>query len=152
MFAEAHARQPRGDRAIRSADFARHSGFGSHISKWLGPPESQNRTTDFFSLVLPAAALAACTRSNSLSGSPASPAVPICKNQRREPTRIRSLLGGSRGLPRTDRECAASCGVRVGRDIGGGLLMRSRFSVGKHQYTWMRGDCKAIRRRPISNY
>ena len=31
------------------------SGFGSHISIWLGPPESQNKMTDFLPLVVPSA-------------------------------------------------------------------------------------------------
>ena len=72
------------------------SGLGSHMSIWLGPPESQNRMTALRSAA--GVSARADRRSRSASPKPARPATPVCKNQRREPTRTRSRLGGSMGL------------------------------------------------------
>src|SRR5580704_19754119 len=83
-------------------------GLGSKVSMWLGPPESQTRITAVFCAVLPCvAALARCC--NRLgSDSPAKPARPVCTNQRREPTRIRSEAGGCSGLDQATPACSVS--------------------------------------------
>ena len=75
------------------------SGLGSHMSRWLGPPESQKRITDFRSEADPAGAaarLSACIWSNPAVETPARPPRPAWRNQRlvAEPTRIRSCSGG----------------------------------------------------------
>ena len=64
------------------------SGLGSHISIWLGPPESQNSTTAFF--LLPGATLAAGEKP--ARGSAAKLPNPVCKNHLREPT-LMPVLG-----------------------------------------------------------
>ena len=64
------------------------SGLGSHISIWLGPPESQNSTTAFF--LLPGATLAAGAKP--AKGSAAKLPSPVCKNHLREPT-LMPVLG-----------------------------------------------------------
>ena len=69
------------------------SGFGSQKSSWLGPPDSQIRMTDLGSELRRAPARA-WLRSTSNAESPAMPATPVWRNQRREPTRITSLAAG----------------------------------------------------------
>src|SRR5882672_7090129 len=73
------------------------SGFGSHMSMWLGPPESQKRMTLVLGPVSPTGP-AARARSRKRAGNdkPASPANPVWRNQRREPTRMRSHGAGQR--------------------------------------------------------
>src|SRR5690242_11942559 len=65
------------------------SGLGSHMSIWLGPPDSQKRITDFFCF---GDALAAAGSQFGSDIAPR-PARPVCKNQRREPTRIDDTEG-----------------------------------------------------------
>src|SRR5262245_42272499 len=60
---------------------------------WLGPPESQNRITDFFGDALPACS---CARRIAGNDNPAIPANPLCKNHRRRPTRTRSDTEGEK--------------------------------------------------------
>jgi hypothetical protein len=74
------------------------SGFGSHMSMWLGPPESQNMMTDLG--LRPADSPPASARPAKIAGSetPATPASPVCKNHRREPTRIVSRAAGASGM------------------------------------------------------
>src|SRR5690242_10933315 len=70
------------------------SGLGSQVSIWLGPPDSQKRMTAFGSRE--AFGVDARSRKVSASVNPANPARPICKNQRREQTPIRSGSPGSK--------------------------------------------------------
>ncbi len=94
------------------------SGLGSHMSMWLGPPESQNRMTAFLS---PPFGVAAVADSFNVSArlSPARPVKPVCKNQRRDPTRIKSPAGGSIGLARMPLRWAKSCDIDFGEpDMG----------------------------------
>src|SRR5439155_13599121 len=76
----------------------------------LGPPDSQMRITDLRLASLRTAPLAR-NRSRSGSDRPAIPARPVCTNQRREPTRIKSEVGGiitpSRG--QRDVPCNTAC-------------------------------------------
>ena len=69
------------------------SGFGSHISMWLGPPESQNRITDFLPCELPPALAWLCFASSVGKDSPAIPVSPVCKNHRRDRWQIKSFAG-----------------------------------------------------------
>src|SRR6476646_4032337 len=56
-------------------------GFGSHVSSWLGPPQSHNRTTDLaVTCVLP---YARCFRT-SASESPRTLDAPTCRSARRD--------------------------------------------------------------------
>ena len=88
------AMDPKGPRTSLGA-----SGFGSQVSSWLGPPDSQMRITALRSA---ATAAAPCIRQRSRSGSdrPANPARPVCRNHRREPTRIKSEAGGCSSVRR----------------------------------------------------
>jgi hypothetical protein len=62
------------------------------VSIWLGPPDSQKRMTARGSR--DGCCVEAWSRSVSASDSPAKPASPVCKNQRREPTRSKSKGAG----------------------------------------------------------
>src|SRR3954468_14278312 len=90
---------PKGPRTSPGA-----SGLGSHMSRWLGPPESQKTMTDFgppFRLVPPqAAAASAWRRINWAADNPATPESPARKNHRRdsEPTPRMSRAGGPHAL------------------------------------------------------
>lgn len=58
---------------------------------WLGPPDNQNRITDFLAVddpfVDPAAAdVELPAQALDAKVAPAIPAIPACKNQRRDPT------------------------------------------------------------------
>ena len=65
------------------------------MSRWLGPPESQKRITFLLLFAFPAATARACCCKSAGSESPASPAIPVCKNPRRvEPTRRMSPAAG----------------------------------------------------------
>ena len=80
------------------------SGLGSHMSRWLGPPESQKTMTDFGPpprLVPPeGAAASAWSRINWAADNPATPESPARKNHRRdgEPTPMTSRAGGPHAL------------------------------------------------------
>jgi hypothetical protein len=67
------------------------------MSMWLGPPDSQNRMTDFgLPADADAVAASALARNNCGADSPATPASPALKNHRRVPDPIpsRSRVGG----------------------------------------------------------
>src|SRR5262249_26243825 len=86
------------------------SGSGPQVSMWLGPPDSQIRITALrsFPRVRGEAAPYARQRSRSDSDRPASPAKPVWRNHRREPTRIRSDVAGWNGERQATLACSAS--------------------------------------------
>ena len=84
------------------------SGLGSHVSMWLGPPESQKRITEVLRTVPPAVVARARLCKRAGSDSPARPVRPVCRNHRREPTRIRSEAVGRSGLSQAAPACSAS--------------------------------------------
>ncbi len=81
------------------------SGLGSHISIWLGPPESQNNTTAFF--LLPGETLAAGEKP--AKGNAAKLPNPVCKNHLREPTLI--PVWGNFMIDIADSSCSLSCNL-----------------------------------------
>ncbi len=68
---------PKGPRISEGA-----SGFGSHMSRWLGPPESQIRITLVFRVPSPAEAAVAWRRNSPGTERPARPESPVCRNPR----------------------------------------------------------------------
>ena len=117
------------------------------MSIWLGPPESQNEMTALRSCgawPLPAALARAANSAG--NERPAIPAIPVCKNQRREPTRIRSAGGeqtdsqsSKRGFDRTtDRTPGQKSSGRIFPRQSGGWISWRDLPIG------LVGDCHPI--------
>src|SRR5258706_15385864 len=91
------------------------SGLGSHISMWVGPPESQNKMTDFFAADFGLIAAWLCRASNAGSDNPAPPVSPVCRNHRLDRWQIKSLAG----MKGEARDAAACCWAWVIATLSG---------------------------------
>jgi hypothetical protein len=94
------------------------SGLGSHESRWLRPPESQNRITELLLGRELELAGVAPMQSKLNEDNPAIPAKPVCKNQRLDPTRTppQEIEEEFMVLPSFDRVVGSE-----GRSSSGGL-------------------------------